>query len=289
MKKNRPTIGLVLGSGGARGLAHLGVIKVLEQHNIPIDVIAGTSFGALIGALYAKEKNSSQLEEIALSFNKRRGLKLFDPTLKGGLIKGNKVESFIAELLDKATFESLHIPFAAVATNYNTAEPVILRSGDLVKAVRASISVPAVFQPVTIDNTLLADGGLSKPVPVDVARSMGADVVIAVNLDTVYGDESINAPSLSSTPLHSINILRHHLAIHSSQDADVVISPHASQISLIGWDYFFDNKKAHSIIEEGSRATLDMIDEIKKIITKKSVPQKPHNRFIQFLKQHVRF
>jgi NTE family protein len=262
-----PKIGLALGSGGARGLAHIGVIQVLEKHDIPIHVIAGSSIGALIGAQYAVHKDSKLLEDVALSFNRRKGFALFDPTISGGLLKGEKIQRLIEDVLHGATFEGLQIPFAAVATDFLTAAPVILRQGNLIQAVRASVSIPGIFQPLHIKKRVLADGGLSNPVPVDIVRALGADIVIAVNLDTVYADqERDKIPSLPKIPLHAINILRHHLALHSAKTAHVVLSPNVHYVGLVGWNYFFNTEKAKKIIQEGRKSTEESLPHIHQAI-----------------------
>lgn len=280
MAQHRPTIGLALGSGGARGLAHIGVIRALETHGIPIDYIAGTSIGSIMGAHYAAFPDHKKLLQLAYDFSNRKGFSLVDLTLRGGLIKGLKIESIISEILEGATFETLKIPFAAVATDFNTAQEVILRTGDLTKAIRASISVPGFFQPVHYEGRLLADGGLSQPVPSTVVRSMGADIVIAVNLDTISGpgwDKEI--PPLSSVPMHSINILRHHLSLQSSQTADIIISPEVYQVGLIGWNYFFDIDKVNGLIDEGHAKTEMIMPMLKKRIEEKT---KQTNRLTSF-------
>ena len=276
-----PKIGLALGSGGARGLAHIGVIRALETHGIPIDYIAGTSIGSIMGSHYAAFPDHKKLMQLAYDFSNRKGFSLVDLTLRGGLIKGMKIESIIAEILEGATFETLKIPFAAVATDFNTAQEVILRTGDLVKAIRASISVPGFFQPVHYEGRLLADGGLSQPVPSNVVRSMGADIVIAVNLDTISGpgwDKEI--PPLSSVPMHSINILRHHLALQSSQTADIIIAPEVYQVGLIGWDYFFNIDKVNGLIDEGHAKTEMIMPRLKQLIEEKQEKQSLFHRFI---------
>lgn len=269
-RRGFPKIGLALGSGGAKGLTHIGVIKTFEKHNIPIDFIAGTSIGAVIGAYYAANPNSQKLEELAFSFSQRKGFSLFDPTFRGGLIKGLKIEMIIDELLEGASFENLKIPCAIVATDFNTAEDVVITKGDIVKAVRASISVPGFFQPVLYENRLLADGGLSEPVPNEVVRNMGADIVIAVNLDNAKMDSStIDIPSLSTIPMRSINILRHHLALESTKTADIVVTPNVYQVGLIGWNYFFDQTKIKALIQEGEEAAMQVLSQLQNLIKAK--------------------
>jgi NTE family protein len=282
-----PKIGLALGSGGAKGLAHIGVIKTLEKNNIPIDFIAGSSIGSLIGAHYAAHKDVDKLEKLIFDFNRSKGFQLFDPAWKGGLVKGRKAERFIEEILEGATFDKMKIPYAAVATDINTAETVTFRQGDIVKAIRTSISVPAFFQPVFYDKRLLADGGLSNPVPVDVARAMGADIVIAVNLDNVYVEKALESlPALSTVPLHSINILRHNLAMHSASKADIVIAPKdVMQVGILGLNYLFSTEKAQTIIHAGEAAAEEHMPILQELLLLKQKERTRLGRVISFLKR----
>ena len=213
-KSQRPLVGLALGSGGVKGLAHIGVIKALEKNNIPIDFIAGSSIGALIGAHYAIHRDSKEMEEITFSTNWRTGLNLFDPTWKGGFIKGDKMEILIESWFKKSGFINLKIPLTIISTNLITGREVDITNGDIVKAVRASMSVPAVFKPVEYERQLLSDGGLSNPLPDDIARKMGADIVIAVNLDNDYFENGLNKNNLSlpGVSMRALNIMRYHLA-----------------------------------------------------------------------------
>ena len=174
-------IGLALGSGAARGLAHIGVLKVLEEAEVPIAAVSGTSIGALIGALYASGVSVSQMEEIARNVDWRDLARLADPVFPGaGLIDGKKVSRFIAELLPVQSFEELRFPFAVTATDVETGEDLFIKQGNLLEAVRAAISFPGVFTPVRFGERFLVDGGLCNPVPVDVARDLGCDKVIGV-------------------------------------------------------------------------------------------------------------
>ena len=173
MAKKYPKIGLALGSGGAKGLAHIGVIKSLEKHNIPIDYIAASSIGSIMGGHYACFKDIKKLEDEVFHFDRRKGVGLFDFTVKGGIVKGKKTEKYISELLENATFQDLKIPLSIVATDFNSAESVIFSKGNLTKAIRASIAVPAIYQPIFYMDKLLADGGLSNPVPVNIVSAMG--------------------------------------------------------------------------------------------------------------------
>ena len=183
-KKRGLKIGLALGSGSARGLAHVGVIQVLEAYNIPIDIIAGTSIGSVVGSLYAAGASIDQLEEAALSMKKSKTLFLIDLALPhSGLISGKRIEEMLNDLaLEDKTFDELKIPFAAVATDVESGAEVILNQGKVIDAVRASISIPGIFTPVKYQDYYLVDGGIVDPVPVDVVQKMGADIIIAVSL-----------------------------------------------------------------------------------------------------------
>jgi NTE family protein len=179
----RPKIGLALGSGSARGLAHLGVIRAIEDAGIEVDFIAGSSMGALIGAIYASGK-LDELEASFRDFDWKKSASFFDVVLpKSGLLDGAKVSELVRAHIHDETIEMLLKPFAAVATDIVSGEEVVIRSGDVIEAVRASISVPGIFTPVRSNGHILVDGGLTNPVPVSAVRSMGADIVIAVDLN----------------------------------------------------------------------------------------------------------
>jgi len=175
-------IALVLGSGAARGLAHIGVLKVLEEKNITVDIVVGSSMGALVGGAYAAGLSANEMEEIACETNWLRVAKLFFPSRlqREGLIDGRRIEEFLIALVGEQKIEDLKIPFAAVATDIWTGEEIVLRSGSLVKAIRASTSFPFLFSPIKINGRFLVDGGVVNPLPVNVARDLGADIVIAV-------------------------------------------------------------------------------------------------------------
>lgn len=174
-------LGLALGSGAARGMAHIGVLKVLAQENIPVSAIAGTSIGAFIGALYAAGVPPYHMEQVACQVDWRQMARLLDPILPTtGLIDGKKVGRFMAELLPVRTFEELLIPLAVVATDIETGEALIIRKGELLPALQAAVAFPGIFSPVRFGDRFLVDGGLRNPVPVDVVRELGAEKVIGV-------------------------------------------------------------------------------------------------------------
>ena len=270
----RPKIGLALGSGGSRGLAHIGVIKVLEENNIPIDFIAGSSIGAMAGGFYASGLTIKKIEEIALSTNWRRVFSvLSDPSLKRGLIGGEKVKTFIESHIDGKRFEDCKIPFVAVATDLKTGEIVILDKGEMTQAIRASISIPLVFKPIEINGRTLADGGLSAPVPVEIARNMGADIIIAVNLDKHYCNEKWS-PGWYDIANDSLNILRHHLAFLNTASADIVI-----EID-VGKSYWYQFVNGKDKILAGEEATERILPQLKALISQKTGVLGKHADFI---------
>lgn len=181
--KHRPKIGLALGSGSARGLAHVGVIRAIEDAGIQIDYIAGTSMGALIGAVHAAGK-LDELENSFLGFDWKKTASFFDVVLpRSGLLDGAKVSELVRSHIHADDIEALPMVFAAVASDLISGEEVVICTGDIIEAVRASISVPGIFTPVRRNGQILVDGGLVNPVPVSAARAMGAEFVIAVDLN----------------------------------------------------------------------------------------------------------
>ncbi|MCD6233142.1 patatin-like phospholipase family protein [bacterium] len=271
-KTEKPKVGLALGGGGPKGLAHIGIIKVLEENNIPIDFIAGTSIGALIGGFYALTKDVDKMEKIALGMGWRKMLSLLAaPSFSlGGFVKAGHIEKFFREQFGQKTFDDLKIPFVAVATDLNTGREVRIKDGYLIKAVAASISLPVIFAPVKLQNSILADGGLVNPVPDNVVREMGADIVVAVNLLGDYLPQSYSKNKrkwpffrLLSVIDKSGGILQARLAHHYLKEADVVIVPKLSDIS---WMRFSDFTKAKSVIERGELSARAALGKIKNLL-----------------------
>jgi NTE family protein len=182
----RKRVGLALGGGGARGMAHVGVIRALERAGIAVDCIAGTSVGSLVGAVYAAGLNGDQVLEMALQM---RWLDILRPVWpRQGFISFARLESFFARVTGDPTFADLKIPYAAVTADLATGKQVVLREGRVARAVRASCSVPAIVTPVEVDGRLLIDGGVVNNLPISIVRDLGADVVIAVGLAQPPGD-----------------------------------------------------------------------------------------------------
>lgn len=182
-KTKSPKIGLALGSGAARGLTHIGALKAIEERGIKIDYISGCSMGAMVGAAYAMGMTIEEIENIALKSNWKLMAKMFKPTFSfSSFINDNYMTEFLYTWFGDTTFEMLKIPFSAVTTDIQTGKMVVLEKGNLLTAVRASISVPILFSPVKIGKHKLFDGGLVNPIPVDVVKRKKMDKVIAVNL-----------------------------------------------------------------------------------------------------------
>ncbi len=265
----RPKIGLALGGGGARGLAHIGVIKTLEKHKIPIDYIAGTSAGSLIGGIYAARKDIKKIEEIAETLTYKDFIQtLSDISLKSGILRGNKAKDFIEKYVGKITFKSLKIPFNAVTTNLVNGETFIINRGDVATAIRASCSLPGIFHPVKIGRKLLIDGGVTEQVPVKTVKKMGADRIIAVNLNSRHflpkiKDKKTGKISAISTLSSTMNIMIYHVAKRNIKNAHIVINPDVPDIPLTK----FINGTEY--IKVGEKACEDQIDEIKWMSKKK--------------------
>ena len=253
--------GIALGGGGARGLAHVGVIKALEELCIPIHFISGTSIGAIIGGAYASSAFDKALTWVSVS-NWRKLPKLFlDLHLsKKALIRGDKIEKFFREMILVKSFEELSIPLAVISTDLMQGKEIVIKSGDLHSAIRASMSVPGVFSPVARDGHILVDGGLVNPIPVNACRDLGADRVIAVDLNSM--DDSEKAVDFAKLNIFSVvdETFRVVMNIASARSfaspPDILLQPPLGEIS------FFDFHKANEIVRIGYEYTMDRQKEI---------------------------
>lgn len=257
----QPKIALVLGGGSAKGFAHVGVIRVLEQEKIPIHMIIGTSVGSLIGGLYAANPNSFDLEWLAFKIDRGDVLDFSIVYSKLGPVQGAKLEGFIDQNVKVKRVEDTKIPFTPVATDLNTGETVLLERGSLAKSIRASSSIPGIFVPVTFDNRTLVDGGVTNNVPCDIARAKGADIVIAVNLQKDVKSQAA-AESLVDIIAQSISIMMRESSRSKLGSADVVIEPEAKGISM------FDFTQKKRLMEEGIKAARQAIPKIKALLSK---------------------
>lgn len=251
-------IALVLGAGASRGFAHIGVLKVLESNKIPIHIIVGTSAGSFVGSLYAYGYNAFQLQK--MSFSIERG-DIIDLTIPdNGFIKGEKLEEYVNEKLNNTPIEKLRIPFYAVATDIQNGQEVVFGKGNTGTAVRASCSIPGIFQPVKISDRIYIDGGVVSPVAVDAARRLGADFVIAVDISSDV--ESRPPEGTIETILQSINIMYSKLSSIQLSKADIVIRP---KVGYIGSSDF---SKRHEAVLEGEKATIEALPDINNLISR---------------------
>ena len=256
-------IGLALGAGSAKGLAHIGVIKELEKNNIAIDYIAGTSIGAIVGGFYAYTKNIKVLEELAYSQGYKEMFDaFFDPSLKSGVFKGEKVLNMLGGYIpDDVLIQDTKIPFAAVATDINTAQQVVIREGSLKAAIRASMSIPLLFRPVEHERKVLIDGGTTNPVPVDVVRDMGAQKVIAVNLYSQMFPKQLDINKMNFMQIIEamVDTSLYNLSKEGTKKADIGLNlPIDPDLPITA---FAEDPSA--LIEIGEKATREVIDKIR--------------------------
>jgi NTE family protein len=284
-------IGLALGSGVARGWAHIGILRALKRAGIAVDILCGTSMGALVGGVFLGER-LDELEEWARALNKFRLTRLFDFQFgHGGLIAGRRIVDMFHPELRERTIESLPTPFACVATELGTGHEVWLQKGSLIEAMRASYALPGIFSPVLIDGRWLLDGALVNPIPVSVCRALGARLVISVNLnagafgegvagaeeagteeETLQGangtpgttflhqlfSRSNHEPSLLTVMESALNIMQDRLTRSrlAGEPPDVMIAPRVAQIGLLQFD------RAGEAIEAGERAAAEALPAI---------------------------
>lgn len=291
-----PRVGLALGSGSARGWAHIGVVRVLEEAGIVPDVVCGTSIGALVGAAYAAGE-LQRLERWARSLNWQGVMGFLDFSIDGGLIKGARLIEFFRAHFKDRDIAALPRTYGAVATEIASGREVWLTQGSLLDSVRASISLPGLFTPAERDGRLLVDGGLVNPVPVSLARALGADVVIAVDLNAdlvarrrsrkapapetarkgpggmleriqagiasaLTSGEKDDAPSLLDVLAASINIMQVRITRSrlAGEPADVLIAPRLAHLALL------DFHRAREAIEEGGRAATLALPQLQSLI-----------------------
>lgn len=261
VKTLRPVkIGLALGGGAARGFAHIGVIKVLEAQGIYPDIVVGTSAGSVVGAMYAAGNNGFVLQKMALEMDESTisdwSVPLFSKS--SGVLKGEALQNYVNKMVAQAPIEKLKKTFGAVATDLNTGLPILFQRGNTGLAVRASSSVPGVFQPVRINDRQYVDGGLVSPVPVRFAREMGADIVIAVNISSTPDSQA--ATSSLEVLMQTFTIMGQSLNHFELKSADVVIKPELANMK--GNDF---NGRNLAILA-GERAANAVLPELKEKI-----------------------
>ena len=260
LSKKKPVIALVLGSGGARGYAHIGVIEVLEQHGIKPDFIVGTSAGSIVGSIYASGKSPEQLRQIALNM-KVGDVRDFKIGMKG-FFDGQKVQDYVNKQIDQMPLEKMKIPMYVVATELQNGEKTIFNYGNTGQAVRASVSIPSMFIPTKIKGKEYVDGGLVSPVPVNIAKELGADIVIAVDiLAQPVNTETTNVWGLFN---QNINIMQNRLAAEELKNADIVIQPDLREKAHI-----FDVKGRQDTMQAGIDAANQRMHDLDVVIASK--------------------
>jgi NTE family protein len=257
-------VGLALGGGAARGLAHIGVLEVLEREGIPVDLIAGTSAGAAVGALYAKGRSVAQIKELVHNTGWRRLFSLIDLALpKSGFIEGARIKDLLRSVIGDISFSDLKIPLSCVATDISSGEEVVISDGLVLEGVRASISIPVIFTAVRWRDRYLVDGGLVNPLPVSTVRGMGADFVIAVNVIPPMGvrvqpPKEAKEPGIFQAIMHSLYIATYSLVSSNLAGADVVIEP---KLPNIGYGDFH---RAGETIRRGEIAAEELVEQLKR-------------------------
>jgi len=255
-----PRIGLALGGGAARGFAHIGVIQVLEESGIKVDLVAGTSAGSLVAALYAAGRNGSELAKLAETMDEGA---ITDWTFPmRGLIRGEALARYVREKTNGRLIEQMEIPLGIVATDLASGQPVCFRRGDTGTAVRASSSVPTIFEPVQIGGRQYVDGGLVAPVPVRFAREMGAEMLIAVDISSApSGQPETDALHML---LQTVAIMGRSISNYELRDADVVLRP---KLTGVGSADFTARRRT---IQAGREAAQTMLPQIRRAIEAKT-------------------
>jgi NTE family protein len=254
LESRAPAIGVALGGGFARGMAHIGVLKVLEEESIPVSMVAGTSVGALIGAAYCSGLSIEELDQLAHSCRFTTFARW--TVSRYGFASNDRMVAFLARTLKAQTFEEMRIPLGVIATNFNTGEGMVFRSGNIIDPVRASCAYPGMFLPVNIDGCWLVDGMLSHPVPARPLRDMGADRVLAIHLKGQW--------SKDGAPRNLFDVIGQSFAI--AQDmmshlwqgaADLVVEPD------VGGFAYDDFKRAGELIRAGETAMRQALPEVR--------------------------
>ena len=253
---NRKKIGIALGSGGAKGFAHVGVLKALEEHHIPVDLVSGSSMGSLVGAFYATGMRPDFMDRLARSLTWRHWVDVTVPRV--GLIAGKKIHDMVTLLTRGTEFAQIDMPLAIVATELLSKRLVTFTSGRISDAVRASISIPGVFVPYVREDGVYVDGGVMERVPVAAARDLGADVVIAVDVAAFMKHEVPG--TMMDVIMMSLDAMTDQLVQQRIPTADLCITPNLSDI---GTSQF---SRAAEAIEIGYQTTLSLMSKIRELV-----------------------
>ena len=259
----QPRVALVLGGGGARGFAHLGVIQVLVEHHIPIDLIVGTSAGSIVGAQYADNPEIKSLTQSVVNTPNSAVLGINIGHWRSGLISGYRMQNYLLKHMRSKSFRDLKIPFIAVATNFVNGRRIVIKSGPVAPAVNASAAIPGIFEPITLYGHLLVDGGVSDPVAVDVARAYHPRVIIAVNIDS-HPDPKI-AHGVFKRMYRGFALLSNNFTSAMLYGSGVVVvHPHMQDVSTLG------KVDRPALIQAGRQEALRKLPEILKLLGRTS-------------------
>ncbi len=261
-----PKIGLALGSGGSRGFAHIGVLKVLVREGIPIDFIAGSSMGALIGALYGAGHSPELMEKMAFQFRRKYFVDITVP--KMGFVKGEKAKNVIRMLVKQKMLEELQPSVSVVATDLKKGEKVVFTKGDIAQAVRASIAIPGILVPEKIGGRLFVDGGVVDRVPVSVVKDMGAEIVVAV--DVSYFNAEPDITSIYDVIIQSMDIMEKEMVRYREIESDLMIRPIFKHIKATQFT------EVEEIIRQGEKEMEKHLSLLKEIIA--AWKEKHHER-----------
>lgn len=266
-EKKRKKIGLALGSGGARGMSQLGVMRRLKELGITIDCVAGTSIGSIMGAVFVSGK-VDEVTKWAEDLDWMKAAKLFAEMNVPitGFLRGKRIEELLHQFIIYKDFSESPIPFATVATNIITGEEVVIRTGDLMEGVRASFAIPGVFMPIERAGCQLVDGGLVNPLPISVCRSMGADAVIAVDINLRHGPVGYRNEKKS---LKLFDILTNTIKIFENEVTRSVIAAQSPDICIqpaVGDIFTLDFRTASQCIAAGYEAAVEMSDQLRSLV-----------------------
>ena len=265
--RTKKKVALVLGGGGALGFAHIGVLDILQQNGVPIDYVVGTSMGAVIGAGYCAGKSVQQLTELSTNMTMS---KMYDFNVNfKGLLSGSRITKLLKNVYGYANIEELPIKFSCNAVDLLTCSTHVFHKGDLITAVRSSMSVPAIFTPVKYNGMVLVDGGILDNMACSIAKNDGYDVIIAVDVisRSVFNE---NVKSLFGSVVQSCLIMQQSvqkLQTEVGEPCDIIITPDLKEHK----QYVFNKESTEDIIEKGRLATIDAMPQILKILEKKGI------------------
>lgn len=253
-------IGLALGAGSTKGFAHIGVLQALTENDIPIDMIAGCSMGAIIGACYAVGCDMYMLEKYVYTLDLRRYLDMRNP-FTGGFIRGRSLQEILKVFTHNKTFAETNVPFCCVAVDAACGRLDVLEEGLLHEAVRASMSIPAIFEPYQLNGKTYIDGGVLNRVPVKALRDRGMDAVIGVDVGYHGGETDVSGMSAYQLMNHTIHIMQWQISRMWLEDAELMLTPEVRFMRG-----YFQMDKVRECVEEGRRVTIAALPEIRRLI-----------------------